>query len=772
MTSEQQAHGADEAARYDVAVVGYGPTGLVAASMLGRAGYRVMVIERWPTPYGLPRLTHIDGETARIVQASGEIQRALRSAKAVDTYHYRDAAGDLLLELNWSGRACGYPAHISIYQPDIEDAVEARAKGYPNVTVLRGWEVDTLKQDEQGVTLSAHPRRGGQDAQWTDAPREFRVRYVIGADGANSFVRRTLGIERSDFGYNERWLNLDSENKRDLGAACALTTIYCDPARAYMHMPIGTRRTRFELRVLPGEETADWEQEDAGWRWLHERYGLGPDDLKLLRHVVYTFETRIAERWREGRVFLAGDAAHTMMPYMGQGACSGMRDGINLAWKLDLVLSGRASEDLLDSYEAERRPHVTAITQMSLFLGQVVNEDDLDKVAQRDAAFRAGQVPPMPPFPRIEHGVLGRGRDGGLAAATGAPAPQGRVRQGAAEGCLDEVIGYGFQLVAREHPARHLDESQLRFLEQLGCRYAVLSVDGAGRDAVVDLDGDQQAFLDAHGIQAYLSRPDFAVFGSVATLDDLGALVDDLRRQLHWRADAIGGGRARGMKEGASMSTEISAAAQALQRAMPVTRLLDCGMDYADAIALHARTAQGEPWDMAAEALAEAQFARAGQAERAGHPVTARDAQEKAIACLLFAQMAYNDDTPRKRQLYARLSAATRRLAGLSELPVERVELPFNGARLIGWLVRPAARAARGTVIVFGGQSGWGMAYWPIARQLAARGLATLLAEGRARGNTAGAAYPRGRGYGGGVSLLCRSRRGRSVAGPRRHLGQ
>ena len=116
--------------------------------------------------------------------------------------------------------------------------------------------------------------------------REFRVRYVIGADGANSFVRRTLGIERSDFGGNERWLNLDSENKRDLGAACALTTIYCDPARAYMHMPIGTRRTRFELRVLPGEETADWEQEDAGWRWLHERYGLGPDDLKLLRHVV------------------------------------------------------------------------------------------------------------------------------------------------------------------------------------------------------------------------------------------------------------------------------------------------------------------------------------------------------------------------------------------------------------------------------------------------------------------------------------------------------
>ena len=167
------------------------------------------------------------------------------------------------------------------------------------MTVLRGWEVDTLKQDEQGVTLSAHPRRGGQDAQWTDAPREFRVRYVIGADGANSFVRRTLGIERSDFGYNERWLNLDSENKRDLGAACALTTIYCDPARAYMHAYRHAAHP-FRAACAARRETADWEQEDAGWRWLHERYGLGPDDLKLLRHVVYTFETRIAERWREG----------------------------------------------------------------------------------------------------------------------------------------------------------------------------------------------------------------------------------------------------------------------------------------------------------------------------------------------------------------------------------------------------------------------------------------------------------------------------------------
>ncbi|MDI9695508.1 alpha/beta hydrolase [Burkholderia cenocepacia] len=184
------------------------------------------------------------------------------------------------------------------------------------------------------------------------------------------------------------------------------------------------------------------------------------------------------------------------------------------------------------------------------------------------------------------------------------------------------------------------------------------------------------------------------------------------------------------------MTTELSPFALSLQRAMPVTRLLDCGMDYADAVALHARTSAGEPWDVAAEALADAQLARATQAADAGHLVTAADAQAMAIADLLFAQMAFNHDVPRKRALYARLVDASHDLARWSDKRIERVEVPFDAARLIGWLVRPATEPIRGTVIVFGGQSGWGFAYWPIARALAARGVATLLAEGPGQGET------------------------------------
>ena len=528
----------DAKAAYDVAVIGYGPTGLVAASLLGQAGYRVVVVERWPTLYGLPRLTHIDGETARIIQACGDVDQAMRDSLPLHTYHYVNAAGELLLELEWKGKQCGYTAHNSIYQPDIEDAIHDRVATLPNVELFRGWEAVSLTQDGDGAKVSIQPTNSAKDgapaAQGSESVRTFTARYVLGADGANSFVRGALGIERNDYGHKHRWLNLDSENLSDVAERFKLLTIFCDPARGHMYMPIGDNRTRFEVRLLDGESIEDWEDPAQGWRWLQEKYGVGPQDFKFLRNVVYVFQTRMAERWRDGNVLLGGDAAHAMMPYMGQGACSGMRDGINLAWKLDLVLSGRAAPALLDSYEAERRPHAQQIMEMSLFLGQVTNESDPQKAAARDEAFRTNTMPPMPPFPKVEQGVVHREADGSLLACTGIPGPQGQVRRCGTEGRLDDVVGHGFLLVAYEDPMPFLDAGQRAFLAQLGCHTVVLAGGEGAPGAVTELEGEMSGFMAAHGLQAYIARPDFVVFGSVSNLGGLAALVDDLRAKLHW----------------------------------------------------------------------------------------------------------------------------------------------------------------------------------------------------------------------------------------------
>jgi 3-(3-hydroxy-phenyl)propionate hydroxylase len=506
---------------YDVAIVGYGPTGLTAASLLGRLGHRVVVCERWPGMYGLPRLTHIDDETARTIQAAADIDHALRDSSICE-YLWVNGKGEALVNIGSDPEGpMGFPTHISMHQPDVESAIDERLRGYGTVDVRQGWAVTGLEQDADAVTLRL---RGWNNGEVTaDGPHDqVRARYVIAADGSRSKIRELLGVERQDFGFNEEWLNIDTEWLRPQPPEYASATQYCDPARGHMTINIGTRRQRFEFAMLPGETRKEMTDPATSWRFLRQYHDLGPDDLRIARHLVYGFEARIATRWRIDRVFLAGDAAHTMPPYLGQGACSGLRDASNIAWKLHLVLGGQAPDALLDTYESERRPHVTTITQMAIGLGMIANTHDVEAAAARDAAFAAGQFPPPPPFPPLSGGVLRQGTD----APVGTLTPQGRIRLAdGTTGRFDDFTGFSFALVTTENPAAALGTERLALLERLGC--AVLSL-----DVIEDLDGRHSAYLKQLGAMAYLARPDFVLFGTAVDSTDVGALVDDLEAAL------------------------------------------------------------------------------------------------------------------------------------------------------------------------------------------------------------------------------------------------
>jgi 3-(3-hydroxy-phenyl)propionate hydroxylase len=514
---------------FDVAVVGYGPTGLVAASMLGQAGHRVVVCERWPSLYGLPRLTHIDDETARAVQAAGDVDEALRDSTPTE-YLWVNGQEEQLLRIPVAPVGpMGFPTHISMHQPDVEDSIDRRIRALPNVEVRQGWSVSGLAQDAEAVELAL---MRWENYRQTGPQERIRARYVIAADGSKSAVRGMLGIERDDFGFNERWLNFDAEWLRPVPPEFRITKQYCDPVRGHMFMIIGERRQRFEFALLPGEPREKFERPETAWRLLAQAHGLGPKHVRIIRQIVYTFEARVARRWRDRRVFLAGDAAHTMPPYLGQGACSGIRDSFNLGWKLDLVLRGLADETLLDTYELERRPHVTVITRMAVALGAIANTHDPEAAARRDAAFKAGQSPPPPVLPTVSDGVLHHLPDGAVAPPVGGLVPQGRVTAGGRTGRFDDVVGRGFVLVTDSDVTTALSPTQRVFLDELGCRVVRLGHD------VSDEDGVHTAYLRELSAAAYLARPDFLLFGAAGVRDEVGTLVDELRAALAWTSDS------------------------------------------------------------------------------------------------------------------------------------------------------------------------------------------------------------------------------------------
>jgi flavoprotein hydroxylase len=501
-------------APFDVAIVGWGPVGQTLAILLGQRGWRVRVLEKQPAPYPLPRAVHFDHEVARILQGAGLGDELPRLSEPADVYEWRNAAGDVLLRIGTRDAALsGWPEANMFSQPELERALDARARALPTVDVRRGAEVVGVAPAADDVELEAGGAR-------------VRARWLVGCDGANSVVRRQLGVTITDLGFFFDWLIVDVV-PREPRTWVPINGQVCDPARPTTVVSGGPGRRRWEFMRLPGESLTDLDTEATAWRLL-EPWALHPGNATLERHAVYRFQARWVDGWRKGRVLLAGDAAHQMPPFAGQGMCSGIRDAANLAWKLDLVLAGSAGETLLDSYASERIPQVQRAIEWSMQLGKVICVTDPAEAAARDAAMtetaRATGLAPPPPSPAIGPGVL-------LAddPRAGRLFPQGRVRRGGVAGRFDDVVGRGFVLLgATADPSRVLPPDLARFFASVGGIGAHVARGGP----VDDVDGTYGRWFAEHGVELALQRPDFHVFGTAPRLEGAADVVRALRDSL------------------------------------------------------------------------------------------------------------------------------------------------------------------------------------------------------------------------------------------------
>ncbi|CAH2904257.1 MAG: 2-polyprenyl-6-methoxyphenol hydroxylase and related FAD-dependent oxidoreductases [uncultured Paraburkholderia sp.] len=492
----------------DVLIVGYGPVGQMLAILLGSKGYKVAVYERQKSTYPLPRAVCMGHEIYRAVMAAGSGNTLQQLSAPSPRYQWFNAKWEMLLDIDWTVESVsGGPEAHFFHQPSLEAAFDARVQTLPDVEVNRGWEAISVDADTKRPSVTF---RNISD----ETERTVFANFVVGADGANSFVRNSVGIEWHNRGFEADWLVVDVLVNEEVHLDVPSAGQLCDPVRPTTFVPGGIfdghEIRRWEFMRLPHETRQEIEGEANVWRLLSK--WVEPSQASLVRHAVYTFKSLSACSWRRNNVFIAGDAAHLMPPFMGQGMCSGLRDAYNLSWKLDAVMNGSAREDILDTYEIERKPHANQIIDISMHLGEIVCVADAEKAAARDRAYKERTAAPPPEFPILKDGLLDRS-DAGLTLA-GRLGPHAKISVNGTTGRMDELLGDGFTLLLRNANASDvLSATEIAALTRLGTHIVEFSAQERPNKAH-DVDGKLEAFFDCHGINALLVRPDFYIYAA------------------------------------------------------------------------------------------------------------------------------------------------------------------------------------------------------------------------------------------------------------------
>ncbi|MGV9273908.1 bifunctional 3-(3-hydroxy-phenyl)propionate/3-hydroxycinnamic acid hydroxylase MhpA [Streptomyces griseosporeus] len=488
-----------------VVVVGAGPTGLAVANLLGWHGVECLVLERGEPVCPQPRAVHLDDEVHRILAWLGVREEFAAISRPCPGMRLVDRELRTLAEFQRAAAgAHGYPEANMYDQPELEALLCANLTRFPSVTLRSRTEVTGLSQRDDGaVTVRTTDRATGEQDV-------LRAGYVLGCDGANSHTRSWIGSAMRDLGRAQRWLVVDVVTDADLGQWEGVHQV-CDPARAATYMRIGPRRHRWEFRLGPGEVADDYRDIARLHPLIAPWTGAVPaGELEPIRIAEYTFRAQVADRWRDRRVFLLGDAAHLTPPFIGQGLGAGLRDAANLAWKLAAVLRGSLPEAVLDTYQSERKAHARALIRTANLVGSVMTRGgDLGNALRRSLLPRlvllpwlrdlalSSKTPALRRSTLVRQPWLRRGLAGSLCPnAPLDPADPGHR--------FDDLARGWFALVTTERPAEALCAEVRRrsavlvvaapgtvlhrWLRGGGARAAVVRPDGtvlrAGRDAL------------------------------------------------------------------------------------------------------------------------------------------------------------------------------------------------------------------------------------------------------------------------------------------------